>query len=282
MAKFYRPKLNSWLMTLGLVSIGLHGLVLALPMPNLVEPPPPAEEELPDPEVIQVVTLPKLATAPESIEPPIPEPPEDVPPPIEEPVEDIVLTDPDILDEPEFFEELPDGGDDLNTDDDSGIQTDTGDGLDDQGQPPSLEQRMANRNSYSNFDGTRIGAGPARERLMAISIESGKIPSKLGNLQRDVPPIVVPLQECLDNRPGDSVSIMAQLSPEGLLIGEPELLNSTGYEVLDEKALAVAREVDYSPYYDPDKSEEYISFSIKVDYEACDFASRLTDTQASG
>ena len=104
MAKLYRPKFNSWLTTLVLVSIGLHGLVLALPMPSL-EPPAEIEAVPDDPDVIQVVTLPKLATAPESPQPPPPEPLPEPPPPEPPPVDDIVITDPEILEEPDYEEE---------------------------------------------------------------------------------------------------------------------------------------------------------------------------------
>ena len=79
MAKSRLPKLNSWVTLLVLASIGLHGLVLALPMPGLVEEEPEKTEYF-DPDAIQVVSLPKLATgSEESEELPLPEPPEEEP-----------------------------------------------------------------------------------------------------------------------------------------------------------------------------------------------------------
>ena len=250
MAKFYRPKLNSWLTTLVLASIGLHGLVLALPMPNLVEPPPEELEELPDPEVIQVVTLPKLASAPESPEPPVPEPPpQEEPPPVEEPVAEVALLNPEILDEvePEFIEEDLDTSefsDDSNPDNDLGLPDNT-DAQGDENNPDlTLDQRIASRNSYSDFDATRMGDSVATNQLSEIFTQTGNFPSPLRSLESELSAIVVPLQDCLDNRPGDSVSIVAvEVGADGLLMtGDPELINSTGYgKVLDEKALEIAR-----------------------------------------
>ncbi|NEQ55801.1 MAG: hypothetical protein F6K11_37825 [Leptolyngbya sp. SIO3F4] len=203
MAKFYRPKLNSWLTTLVLASIGLHGLVLALPLPRLVEPPPEEVEELPDPEVIQVVTLPKLATAPESPDPPIPDPPlEEEPQPVVEAVEEIVITEPELLDEiePEFIE--PDDiefNDDLDTSNESGEPVSTEDGENGQQSEPTLEQRIASLDSYSNFDGSRVGDGAATSQLGEIVTQTGIFPSPLRELESVLSAIVVPLNSALLN-----------------------------------------------------------------------------------
>ena len=263
MAQFYRPKFNSWLTSLILVSIGLHGLVLALPLPDLVDPPPEVEE-LPEPEVIQVVTLPKLATASESSEPPVPEPPEEPPPP-EPPMEDIVLTDPEILDqvELEFVDEEPnDSGDESGPDEtgDDGGQTDA----------PTLDQRIASLDSYQNFDGTKVGDTYVQNELLKRSqLPGSSWPSPLHALAGELPSIVIPLQDCLDNKPGDSITVVVQLGPDAQLVGDPEAVNSSGYTVLDEKAIEIAKAADYAPHHTPGKTKDY-SFSIKVDYDACD------------
>ncbi|MBE9070184.1 hypothetical protein IQ260_26435 [Leptolyngbya cf. ectocarpi LEGE 11479] len=275
MAKFHLPKLNSWVTPLVLASIGLHGLVLALPMPDLGDPPV-AVEELPEPEVIQVVTLPKLATASESPESPIPEPvqPEEPPPPAP-PTEDIVLTDPEILDqtdpeildqvEPEF-DEPDDSGDESDAD-----ERDDGDGESEQ--ELTLDQRIASRDSYQNFDGTKVGDIYVQNELLKLSqLPGGSWPTPLHTLAGELPALVVPLQDCLENKPGDSITIVVQIGPEAQLLGEPEAVNSTGYAVLDEKALEIAKAADYAPHHTPGKTKDY-SFAIKVDYEACNVAS---------
>lgn len=267
MTKFRVPKLNSWVTSLVMVSIGLHGLVLALPMPNLVnedtEPPTPS-----DPEVIQVVTLPKLATAPDSLESPVPEPAEPPPvepPSVEEPVEDIVLATPEILEEiePELF-------DDSEWEENSGIedhQNDLGDAEDETTNEPTLDQRLASLDSYSNFDSTRIGDDAALGRLGTITQQKG-FPTVFDDLEQSLSPIAVPLQECLDNSPGESVSVVVEIGPDGTLIGEPELLNSSGYDVLDEKVLVTALEANYAAYHSAGESKLY-SFAIQINYEDC-------------
>ncbi|ESA34142.1 hypothetical protein N836_18005 [Leptolyngbya sp. Heron Island J] len=264
-----------------MVSIGLHGLVLALPMPNLVEeknePPEPSE-----PEVIQVVTLPKLATAPDSLQSPVPEPAEPLPvepPTVEEAVEDIVIADPEILDE---LEPEPEPLDDSEWEDNSGIenhQTDLGNGEDEATSEPTLDQRLASLDSYSNFDGTRVGDTVALSRLGEIS-QQGGLPSRLRDLERALSPVTVPLQECLDEAPGDSVSVMVEVGPDGMLSGDPELLNSSGYDVLDEKVLATLREANYAAYHSAGESKLY-SFAIQIDYAACNVAG-LANTKTSG
>ena len=279
MTKFRRPKLNSWVTSLVMVSIGLHGLVMALPMPNLVEEKP----ETPEPsetEVIQVVTLPKLATAPESLQSPVPEqPPPAEPPTVEEPVEDIILTTPEILDE---LEPEPEEFDHSEWEESSGIenhQTDLSDPEEEPTNEPSLEQRLANLDSYSNFDGTRLGNDAALGRLGEIAQQRG-FPSLFNSLEQTLAPIAVPLQECLDNLPGESVSVVVEIGPDGMLISEPELLNSSGYDVLDEKVLVTAREANYAAHHSGDESKLY-SFAIQIDYEACNVAG-LTNAKTSG
>ena len=281
MNKFRGSKLNSWVTSLVMVSIGLHGLVLALPMPDLAE----EKTETPEPtetEVIQVVTLPKLATAPESLQSPVPEPAE--PPPIEPPIveapaEEIVLAKPEILDE---LEPEPEEFEDSEWEENSGIedhQTDLNDAEEESTQEPSLDQRLTSLDSYSNFDGTRIGDSAALGRLGEIA-EQGVFPTLFNSLEQSLSPIAVPLQECLENPPGESVSVVVEVGPDGTLMGEPELLNSSGYDVLDEKVLATAREANYGAHHSGDESKLY-SFAIQIDYEACNVAG-LTNAKPSG
>ena len=271
MAKLYRPKFNSWLTTLILVSIGLHGLVLALPMPSLVEPTPEIEAVPDEPEVIQVVTLPKTVTEPKSAEPPPPEPLPEPPP------EEIAITDPEILEEiqeePEEPEAEPDSQGGPNPDEDD--PEDDEDNSDDEPEP-TLDQRMANAENYSRFDGDRVGDDVVTNRLREITMQTSVLPSLLKSLQAELPAIVVPLQDCLPNPPGRSVSVMARVDAAGALEGTPELLNSTGYEVLDEKAMEIASQASYVQHHSLGESKTY-SFRIEVDYRACDTALNLID-----
>ncbi len=266
MTQFRVSKLNSWVTSLVMVSIGLHGLVLALPLPDLVE----EKTETPDPsetEVIQVVTLPKLATAPESLQSPVPDPVEPPlePPAVEEPVEDIVLTAPEILEETE-----PEPVEDSEWEENSGIedyQSDLGNAEDEATNEPTLEQRLATLDSYHNFDNTRVGDNAALGRLGAIAQQKG-FPTIFDDLEQSLSPITVPLQDCLDNPPGESVSVVVEIGPDGTLMGEPELLNSSGYDVLDEKVLVTAREANYAAYHSTGESKLY-SFAIQIAYEDC-------------
>ncbi|NEQ55785.1 MAG: hypothetical protein F6K11_37740, partial [Leptolyngbya sp. SIO3F4] len=120
-------------------------------------------------------------------------------------------------------------------------------------------------------DGSRVGDGAATSQLGEIVTQTGIFPSPLRELESVLSAIVVPLQNCLDNPPGDSVSVVVQVGPDGALTQDPELLNSSGYEVLDEKALEISREADYGSYHSSGETKAY-SFAIKVDYDACNMA----------
>ncbi|MBT9312832.1 energy transducer TonB [Leptothoe kymatousa] len=272
MAKSYLSKLNRWLTPLVLTSIGLHGLVLALPMPRLVEEEP-EKTELVEPKVIQVVTLPKLATGPSDALP-LPEPPEEAPlelppegPPTEVAiVEEIIVTEPEIL---EYLEPEPE------TEPEPAVgQLPEEDNTLPPPEPPTLDDRIATRDSYSNFDGTRMGNGVTTNRLTEIFQQTGSFPLPLRALEGTLSSIVVPLQDCLPDQPGDAVSVMVNVDADGALMGDPQLLNSTGYEVLDAKALEMAQAADYAPHHTPGEPKGY-TFNIKVDYEACNVAALL-------
>ncbi|MEM9980347.1 MAG: hypothetical protein AAF808_22205 [Cyanobacteria bacterium P01_D01_bin.2] len=152
MAKFHLPQLNSWVTSLVLASIGLHGLVLALPVPDLADPPP-EPLEMADPEVIQVVTLPKLARGSESLEPSLPEPPTE-PPPLEEP-DELVLLEPELLDEIEPGE--LDEWDDTPVVENHSSEGDLGEMEEGSTASPTLDQQLANIDSYGDYDDTQAG-----------------------------------------------------------------------------------------------------------------------------
>ena len=276
MAKFHRPKLNNWLSTLVLASIGLHGLVLALPMPDLAEPLP-EPPELSDPDAIQVVILPKLATAPESPESPLPPPQEEEPPP-EPPIEEIVITDPEIL-----AEVTPDIPDEIPADEKEPEQSPppSGDGdTDDTTGQSELDKQLKERANYSNFSQEKAGDtyreggndfNGAIAEWMGRKIASDPNvykTTRLETIEAELPP--VESLACLSDPPSSWVSVIVQVSPtDGSLVGPPELLNSSGYEILDKKVLEIAAEANHSNYYDAANPASGYWFNVRVDYDPC-------------
>ncbi|MEO0433929.1 MAG: hypothetical protein AAF151_19775 [Cyanobacteria bacterium J06656_5] len=275
MAKFHRPKLNNWLSTLVLASLGLHGLVLALPMPDLAEPPPDPPE-LSEPDVIQVVTLPKLATAPASSESPLPPPPE---PPPEPPIEEIVITDPEILAEvtPDIPDEIPSA----DNQPEPPITPSSGDGEtgDTTGQS-DLDKQLKERTNYSNFsqekagDSYREGGNDFNGALAEwmgrkfVSDPNAYKTTRLETIEAELPP--VESLACLSDPPSSWVSVIVQVSAtDGSLVGAPELLNSSGYGILDKKALEIAAGANHSTYYDPADPAPGYWFNVRVTYDPC-------------
>lgn len=276
MAKFHLNQLNNWVTPLILVSIGLHGLVLALPMPDLAKPPEP-EPNLPEPDVIQVVSLPKLATGDEPTEPQLPKP-EEEPLPLEE-FEEIlpaekVLTDPDVLDEVE-----PEPEPEIKQESAEPADTTTP-----PGEPPSnpdeteLDKQLKQRENYDSFSDAQLGeeyqegGSQFKENTVAWmlgqSLNFEQAPIHLEAIEAHLPSVSA--LACLDNAPSESVSVVVQVSLEdGTLVGEPETLNSAGYAILNQKALEIARKVDYSPYYNPDDPAAAYWFNVQVSYDPC-------------
>ncbi|MEM6255572.1 MAG: energy transducer TonB [Cyanobacteria bacterium P01_D01_bin.156] len=272
MAKVHLPKLNSWLVSLVLVSIGLHGLVLALPMPSSEESEPEKTEHL-EPDVIQVVTLPKLATGPaESEEPSLPDPPEEEQ--LEEPealLEEPVVTDPHILDnvEPPESESLKDIEEPKNPE------------HPDEGEEPEPEQEWQKAENYIDFNPEKTGD----DYRQGGSQFNGELSEWMGKrftsnqnivktdhsaaIESDVPPI--PSLKCLDQPPSKFVSVIVEVSEaDGRLVEDaesPYALNSTGHHVLDKQALEIAKSIDYQAYFNPDEPAPGYWFNIPVDYD---------------
>lgn len=275
MAKFHLNQLNNWVTPLVVVSIGLHGLVLALPMPDLAKPPEP-EPELPEPEVIQVVSLPKLATGPDkSTEPQLPKPEEEPPPP-EKPEEalpeELVLTDPDVLGEPE-----PEPEPKPASEEPTGTTAPSGE-LPANPDETELDKQLKKRENYTGFSDAQSGEefraggsqfnGNMTAWVLGKSLNFEQFPIHLDAIEAHLPS--VPALACLESAPSDSVSVVVQVSlTDGTLIGEPETLNSAGYAILNQKALEIARKVDYSPYYNSDDPAAGYWFNVKINYDPC-------------
>ena len=270
MAKFRRPNLNSWVTPLVLASIGLQGLVMALPMPDLAETPAEPLESV-APEVIQVVTLPKLAKADDSPASPLPEPPieEFVEEPFEAPVEEIVLAAPEI---PEVLEDPtpePDNLDDsewneaLETEDDQAPEQPEPEDI-----PPSLEQRLANVENYGDYNHEQAQRGYTSSSFQTLTSWTENHPGS-APLKDLALTLKVPLIECLAAEPASSALIGITVAPDGTLVDEPEILGKTGYSVLDDKAIELAQQASY-PTSDQTKSY-WIEIPVE-DYTLCSTA----------
>ena len=270
MTKLRLPNLNSWVTTLILVSIGLHGLVLALPMPSLIEekaePPDP-----PDPDVIQVVTLPKLAKAPDSSEPPLPDPPEPLPeevPFLEEPVEDVVLAEPEILDEiePELFE------DEIEPEDSPAV--DEG-GLEEQSPETPLGE-TEDGEKYGEYNGEQvdqfdftISAAWEPQVRAEFPISDDETVGFLKNKDLEISLQPFRPSTCLPDDPSGEVTVGIVLDAEDDLLGDPTLLSHTGYPDLDDEIIEFARTINYLQKQSPGVIKPYW-LSLQIEYEPCD------------
>ncbi|MEM9805286.1 MAG: energy transducer TonB [Cyanobacteria bacterium P01_D01_bin.56] len=282
MAKSRLPKLNSWVTLLVLASIGLHGLVLALPMPGLVEEEPEKTEYL-DPDAIQVVSLPKLATgSEESEELPLPEPPEEEPElPEEEPeqlIEEPIVTDPEILEdlapEPKQDPDPEEPKEPARPEDEP----------ENNPEETELDKALKQRENYGNFDGEKAGTdyrdgGTAFKGELTgwmfdrISSNANIFKTDyLAAIEAELP--TVKSLKCLDEAPSEFVSVIVQVSEsDGSLVEDaesPYALNSTGHKILDDKALEIATKADYSPYFNAAEPAPGYWFNIRVEYDDSD------------
>jgi len=222
-----------WYRPLFVLSIGLHSLLLLVPMPDVEQPEEVVEPE--DTEVIEVVTLPEVAVLPAAAEleappavapaPPKPEPPLTAPPPAPAPP----MT--------EAPAEVPlDSLDELSTEttgDDDGLDTGNPPG------PPTLAERLGDITQYTHStDGTTImdAYGPSGP-LALWSEELSKTSSTLSpKPHRPDPAIMVVSPVCPTPLPVAEVYVGIMANPDGTTEGEPVTLLSSGYEVLNEQA----------------------------------------------
>lgn len=279
MAKSRLPKLNSWVTLLVLASVGLHGLVLALPMPGLVEEEPEKTEYL-DPDAIQVVSLPKLATgSEESEELPLPEPPEEEPElPEEEPeqlIEEPIVTD------PENLEDLaPEPQQDPEPEESTG-NAESGDEPETNPNETELDKALKNRENYNDFNSEKTG-----DDYRGGTLFLGELIGWMGKRSKSsirttdhLPAIEAVLPQvqslkCLDSPPTEFVSVAVEVSEtDGSLVADaesPYALNSTGHKILDDKALEIATKADYSPYFNAAEPAPGYWFNIRVEYDDSD------------
>ena len=265
---FFRPML--------ILSLGLHSLILAIPIPDFEESQI-EEALLEEPKTIQVSRLP-ISPEPEAItvkpaaveespeetpetpkneststEPPIsvsdnpPEPEPEEPPP-----------EPAPKPEPEEIPPAPEAPENLSA---PAIE------------PPALEERLKDSLAYAyNPTGTtdEEATGEYTRWFTEILAEyNDLLPEK-----EDPIDILYRLGECLPQAPiSASVGVIVDENEEIItitsgLVDNPHLLNSTGYSVLDEQAIEAVQNHTF-----PDKSGiKAYSFEVRVvdyDSEAC-------------
>lgn len=264
-----------------LVSLGLHGLLLCIPISEPDQAPPVA-----DPERLQVVSLPPVAEQPVPA-PEIPTAPEGaraaepMPRPASpatradyllavpaEPAAEPAAQPPVISrDEPSPPADSDgpapaapaDADIDADTDADSPTMPPPENTSEDE---PSLDERLANLDSYNDFQPPTDAQGATAALVEWVSANPQEFPEPL----RDLKPILpVPLSTCLAQQPAENISVVVSVTPEGDLATEPTLLGTTGYSILDKKALQIARETDYPT---PSRAKAY-SMEIKVENSAC-------------
>lgn len=224
---------------LGLISLGLHGLVLSLPVPDTDPPALDSLAEQSDPiEAIDVVRLP-LAPIPAAELPPTTTPASVVAPPVvaKRPVQpvpsapDLPSSDPapPILPAPpEVFPEVS--------------------------PEATLEERLRDPAEYAY--NREVKALIADEVNLHITVVPNWLETEGQGLSDDEVPVMgtkqAPLQvaylitSCLSPPPAEGL-VGVIVTPSGQLAKAPLLLDSTGYTVLDDKALELAQGRTFAP-----------------------------------
>ncbi|MBE7385324.1 MAG: hypothetical protein F6J95_028485 [Leptolyngbya sp. SIO1E4] len=274
MSNFYRQKRKSntgasrpWAMVLVVIaSAGLHGLFLSLPWPQeSAESPEPLTPELEETAVMDVAILPSDALTPpvaEDLEPSTPadtpeqstqnsapdigtQPPEPPPPAL----------DPDESPEPPPPSENPE----TDPSNDLPIDPGTTDLTEPTPSVPTLDERLGDLEEYT-FNGSKIlGDGVMGTELLKWVAPGQVLPDK-------VDPIEVPYllgDRCLDPAPISGVIVLV-VEPDDSIREGPEILSSTGYEILDEKAKEMIETNQYE-FPDRDQAKAY-SLELKVLY----------------
>lgn len=225
---------------LGLLSLGLHGLVMSLPMPDTAPPALDSLADQPDPtEAIDVVRLP-LAPPPAAELPPAPvvAPPavanrsaQPVPSAPASPIPAPVQPEAPILPEPKPPEVTPEVT-----------------------PKATLEERLRDPAEYAY--NREVKALIADEVNLHIAVVPNWLEVEGQGLGDDEVPVMgakqaplqvaYPINSCLVPPPAEGL-VGVIVTPAGQLAKAPILLDSTGYTVLDEKALELALERTFAP-----------------------------------
>jgi len=233
------------------LSVGLHGVLLGLPVP--VMPPPEEPPVSPEPSasepLISVVDLPRPPASEPELEPEFqPEPaPGPVPSPPPDPKPVPALTPQPVPDPPAAPDPNPDppNPDPPNPD------------------PPNPDPRL----DYSRYRPN--GQGKTADELDRIAFEALPLlleqypDARIANEYRDTLTLTYPLSTCLPQLPSPG-RLLAVVWPDGTLAAPPRWVAGTGYDLLDEQALEQAIAHRFDP--PPDQLALY-SLDVVTDYD---------------
>jgi hypothetical protein len=254
-----------------LASLGLHSVLLGFPLPQSDPPPPAVPVDPVDPNaVIDVV---RLATAPE----PTPAPPIDVAPPSKsEPVQPRVATTPPPT-APEPVQPVPDPEPPAPNPAPVGLEP-----LPPEPPPQTLDDRLRDPGAYAYNQQAKSSISDTA--TFYTSVVSGWLEAEGQGITDDnllpipgekLAPIQVayPLDACLVPVPAEGV-VGVVVDAAGQPLKEPVLLDSTGYTVLDEKALELALQRNFptqptdNPL--PNPRGYWLPIQVEHDVEGCD------------
>jgi len=237
-------------------SLLAHGVVLGLPLPqrDAMQEPPPSEsagEAAMDVAILPRGTLAQPTPAaptpsttakdqhppaakvppqadersPQTVSPRSPVPPAEVPP----------VPDPSL---PPLPEEAPENAPLVDLPIETGTHSPT---------PPTLDEQLQDATAYQ-YDGRKALKQTEAYQASTNWVAGGQI------LPENIAPLELPYQlgeQCLDPPP-ESGLLAAVLDAEGNFVRGPEVIDSTGYALLDEQAIAI---VQADGHVFPDRSE---------------------------
>ncbi len=251
-----------------LLSLGLHGLLLGLPLPQSESPALAPLPEQPDPDavdaVIDVVRLPTGTPPRVEATPATPAPLLDQGPAPDRPPE-VVATAPAAPPDAAIAAALPEP------------QTPEPQTP----EPPTLDARLGDPAEYQFNDQVKS--------LIAdqVSLFTGALPDWLEaegrGLSEDEAPIMgtklaplrvaYPLTTCLVPPPAEGL-VGVIVNSAGQLVKAPVLLDSTGYSVLDDKALDMAAQRIFEPSASPSPANPHAHWlPVQVQYDLADCSS---------
>ncbi len=242
---------------LALVSIALHGVLLGVPLPEAEPTPPAPTAELVDPATVAVVRLPP---APKPAAEPVPQPSPTVPlTQVTQPKE--ASPSPQAIAPP--APSVPDAPPDL---------------LPTPAPPQTLDERLRDPAAYE-FNQRAKGLVADEVTLLTTVISDwleteaqGVSDSDVPGLGRKLAPLQVtyPIATCLTPPPAAGL-VGVIVSPTGQLVKAPVLLDSTGYTVLDDKALDMARQQTFPPTTGnlPNPSAHWLPIEVQYDSASC-------------
>ncbi|NJL84743.1 MAG: hypothetical protein HC886_00220 [Leptolyngbyaceae cyanobacterium SM1_1_3] len=231
-----------------LISLGLHTLLLWLPLPALekLRKPESLEVQKPDPvETINVIRLPAGTSAEPPVSPPAP-PRQPVPAQTPQ-AETAPPADSDPISAADFSRQ------DSTEDTIANSEITEASPLDDKLKDIRFYSYSVNLTTESEATGSYL------EWLNDLSVNYDLSPTRLSD------PLVVPYEAatCLSPEPVIA-SVGVVVNPAGQVIEEPELLKSTGYDILNRKALVETKKRSFSA----GNSIKAYSIEVQVQYDS--------------